>query len=101
MDVKAVSAGAPDDGAVVAGRLAIRAAAVEGDPTDAAGVVVGDPTPEKGPRHWLEISSTGWMRSTIMPVCLYWHCPLFLRSAMAVDKSRGNIKNEKFLMEKP
>ena len=53
VDVEAVGAGAPHDRAVVARRLAIRAAAVEGDATDAAGVVVGDPPPEIR-RHLLE-----------------------------------------------
>jgi hypothetical protein len=45
VDVEAVSARAPDDGAVVPRRLAVRAAAVEGNPADAAGVVIRDPFP--------------------------------------------------------
>ena len=37
----------PNEGAVVPGQLAVGAAAVEGDATDAAGVVVGHPLPRR------------------------------------------------------
>ena len=47
MDVEAVGAGSPHQGAVVAGQLAVGAAAVEGHPADAASVVVGDPLPRR------------------------------------------------------
>ena len=40
------------------------------------------------------LTSTGWVRSTIK---LSVHCPLALSSAMAVDKSRGDIKKERKL----
>ena len=45
VDVKAVGAGAPDQGTIVAGQFAVRTAAVEGDAANAASVVVGDPLP--------------------------------------------------------
>ena len=45
MDVEAVGARTPDDGAVVTRKFAVRAAAVESDATNAASVVVSDPLP--------------------------------------------------------
>ena len=52
----------PNEGAVVPGQLAVGAAAVKGDATDAAGVVVGHPLPRRYSvpaldRHLKEITS--------------------------------------------
>jgi hypothetical protein len=47
VDVEAVGARTPDDGAVVTRKFAVRAAAVESDATNAASVVVSDPLPVK------------------------------------------------------
>ena len=49
VDVEAVGACAPHQGAVVAGQLAVWAASVEGHTADAARVVVGNPLPRGDP----------------------------------------------------
>lgn len=50
MHVEAVGAGAPDQRAIVTGQWAFGAAALKGHSTDAAVVVVGDPTPGRHSR---------------------------------------------------